>query len=1143
MRMSRSNAVLFGLCLVVGVGAGGALPLASAAEREFKIGLLAPLTGGNADIGRSVAAAATAALPEVNDYLAAYDARAALIEKDTEGDPETALAGLIALEAAGVRIVVGPALSSTAQRCVKYADKHGMTLISPSSTSMALSKNDSLFRMLPPDDAQGAVLAEYVASVGVWEVICVHIGDSYGKGLARSFAKAYGERSGVVRKHVAFNEEELSEPDLVLELTEAASAFSDAGKAGVLFIGYGDLTPFFEGVAEEELLTSVRWFASESLLAAAPGFLENETLSGFAEKTNMTTVTIQPDDLITDLYGLHVRSQAAATLPSGETLNQYAFPTWDALWIAAEALRRDALGEAVDLRQAVVDLGAGDAFYGMRRLCWDRDGDQGNGFFYLIQAVAGAWESEAVCEINSSWAKPRLREVDASIAWPPAETASTLTLHGLFPLSGELVLTDAKLGFELAVERVNEFLAAEKIATTITAVCHDTRTDPDEALAIAEDLRLNDGVPVVVGPCASSEVDNVAASVPDLCVVSPTSTALDLAKSDDRVARLSPTDVAQADALAELIEMDGVDEVAILYRDDIWGRGIQSAFVRSFDGGTKLFAYGVDTDDFSETLEEMEDYALNVLAAKKAVLLVSFEEAATIFSQLDAQSPLLELSWYGTDGIANSDALLEEDIGAKAARTGLRCSTYSPYIVDMLSPRLLLFNQWMSGTMAQAADPDAALAYDSTWLAALAYLSNSATANSDPAAIWASLVAQADSLTGYSYNDALDANGDRLSNYYSFYGLDQVDGQFVWNVASSYMESEDESGSLKRVGTLADNGVSSLFIRYRRSNVCRNGVAVAGRQRDVVKAENLPLGEFRLPETLILDNGVMTGSLTVYIDGDGFPCAVNLGDWEKSEKFDGYVFTTSKSKMGESYHPMTLTIDQRAETWSFRASNALLEKLDWSDGVELRIDLDREAVVTVSRKPELRLKLSFNDAKNETDYVNLAMKESASRLGVAKLSACYSSQAPWKGRLVIAKSAFHPTSDFNPMATGVTIMVNDNAWTVPTGADWGGETESGVYRHTATNRPSRIRWWFDAAIGEWSFNAQCVNLVGMANTLVKRGGVCVDLTCGNTVESALVKPKIDAVLTAKPTLKGHRGVETPDRGSTFPPGLSQGGED
>lgn len=1083
------------------------------AQQNVNIGLLAPLTGENKSIGLSISAAVKAALPEVNEYLALHNLQVTVLEKDTLSDPETAKTALKELEQEGVQIVIGPVLSSSAQTCLSYADSKNIILISPSSTSEQLSKKDCLFRMLPSDKNQGAVLAKYISSVNIQEVLPVYINDSYGKGLEDAFATKFKTQSGIVLKGLSFKANDLTKESLIEKIADSTTAFSAPDNAAILFIGYGDLNTFFENAAANETLKRYRWFTSEAFLANSPDFLDNATLADFAVKTSLATVSIQPNDIITDLYSLHIRQQSQAQLPEENTLSHFAYPSWNALWIAAEALKKISSGDASSLKQAVTELGSGDAFYGLRPLNWNKNGDSSNGAFYLLQpnAVGTDWATKAICEINPNWSEPNLKTVP-SLTWPPANPPANISFHGLFPLSGGLDLTTAKEGFELAIQHINEYFISENINTTLTGTSHDTKTDPAEGLAIAQDLYNNFNVPILVGPCASSVVDNVKTGVPEICVVSPTSTALDLAEPDDYVARLCPTDSAQAEALSALITMDGVDKVVIIYRNDIWGHGIKTAFSNSFNGDIKTYEYNVETTDFTDLIEEVEIYMEGTLAEKKAVLLVSFDEAANIFDQIDEQSPLLSYSWYGTDGIANTAAMLADGPGRKAVLTGLQCSTYSPYIVDMLSPRLLLFNKWRSGVINQSADPVTVLAYDSTWLTVFAYMLND-THPPQPAEVWGKLNEDAKILTGYSYANALNSNGDRISKYYSFYRLELENDVLIWKVANSYMKSDDETKSLKREGTIENKGKSSFTIKYKRNNYYENGIQIAEKEWDTVKATKLPLGDFRIPEDLILENGVMTDDLTVFVDGNSFPCTVNTGDWVVSEDKSRYIFTTSKSKMSEYYFPMSLKINQKEALWSFNTSHILLDKLDWSDGIEIRIDLDRQASVILNYKPELDLKLTFKNEINGIEYPSEAQEYAISKLGISKMISSYSTKSPWQGTFMISKSDLSTTATLNPVVSGVTLTANDNSWTVSAGKDWGGKTEQGIFNHKYNTGASKTSWYFDTQNEQWMFKAKGVNTIGIANSLIEKKGILLELNFdANNTSTILLKPKIKATL-------------------------------
>ena len=73
-----------------------------AEENKVKIGLLVPLSGDNAEIGKQIIKATRLALKDINSD------KLEIFPKDTQSDPNKTLRSAIELEKLGVDLVIGP---------------------------------------------------------------------------------------------------------------------------------------------------------------------------------------------------------------------------------------------------------------------------------------------------------------------------------------------------------------------------------------------------------------------------------------------------------------------------------------------------------------------------------------------------------------------------------------------------------------------------------------------------------------------------------------------------------------------------------------------------------------------------------------------------------------------------------------------------------------------------------------------------------------------------------------------------------------------------------------------------------------------------------------------------------------------------
>lgn len=200
-------------------------------------------------------------------------------------------------------------------------------------------------------------------------------------------------------------------------------------------------------------------------------------------------------------------------------------------------------------------------------------------------------------------------------------------------------------GARLAVAEVNA--AGGVFGVDVEWVDGDSGTDPEVARAtLAAHLAAEDDdqVHVIIGAAASGVTaaimaDAVAAK---RILFSPSNTEATLsdADHDGYYFRTAPSDDLQGTALADIILRDGVARVAIVARDDAYGRGLQAnardALLRFGvpAGDVRLLTYGVPEEEGGPVpglASLVEDI---VAAAPDGVLVIGYSEAAQVIQQM-----------------------------------------------------------------------------------------------------------------------------------------------------------------------------------------------------------------------------------------------------------------------------------------------------------------------------------------------------------------------------------------------------------------------------------------------------------------------------------------------------------------------------
>src|SRR5438552_13500217 len=171
----------------------GAAPAGDAVE--IKIGHVAPLTGGNAHLGKDNENGARLAVEEANAAsikIGGKTAKFTLVAEDDQEDPKVGATVAQKLVDAKVAVVVGHLNSGTSIPASPIYNQAGIPVISGSATTPKLTeqgfKNQS--RDVGRDDQQGPAIASYLATEKKPKLVAV-IDDAtaYGEGIANEVEK------------------------------------------------------------------------------------------------------------------------------------------------------------------------------------------------------------------------------------------------------------------------------------------------------------------------------------------------------------------------------------------------------------------------------------------------------------------------------------------------------------------------------------------------------------------------------------------------------------------------------------------------------------------------------------------------------------------------------------------------------------------------------------------------------------------------------------------------------------------------------------------------------------------------------------------------------------------------------------------
>jgi branched-chain amino acid transport system substrate-binding protein len=161
---------------------------AAQAHEGVRVGMLVPLSGPNAAIGRALLDAAQLAVFEVGDD------QLVLLPRDTRGTPEGAAAAADAVIAAGARLIVGPLFAADVPAVAARASQAGVSILSFSNdVSVA---GPGVFVMGVPPRAQIDRVIAFARSRGLTRFAGLLPNNSYGAAVENAMRTATQRTGG-----------------------------------------------------------------------------------------------------------------------------------------------------------------------------------------------------------------------------------------------------------------------------------------------------------------------------------------------------------------------------------------------------------------------------------------------------------------------------------------------------------------------------------------------------------------------------------------------------------------------------------------------------------------------------------------------------------------------------------------------------------------------------------------------------------------------------------------------------------------------------------------------------------------------------------------------------------------------------------
>jgi len=313
----------------------------------------------------------------------------------------------------------------------------------------------------------------------------------------------------------------------------------------------------------------------------------------------------------------------------------------------------------------------------------------------------------------------------AALAAAPALAQEEIKLGVILGFTGpiESLTPSMAAGAELAMAEVTESGALLGGASVVPVRADSTCVDSAAATSAAERLITAEGIRGIVGADCSGVTNAILSNVAvanGIVMVSPsaTSPALSSAPDDGLFFRTAPSDARQGVVMTEVLLELGIDEVAVTYTNNDYGKGLADAFQSAFEeaGGTVTIsaAHEDGKADYSA-----EVGALAAAGGQRLVVAGYVDQGGSGIVQAALDTGAFD-TFHFPDGMIS--AALTENFGTDIdGSTGQHPGTDSPGVARFAE------------MVGDAFDPTSPFTPESYDAAALILLAMQAAGSSDPA--------------------------------------------------------------------------------------------------------------------------------------------------------------------------------------------------------------------------------------------------------------------------------------------------------------------------------------------------------------------------------------------------------------------------
>ena len=311
-------------------------------HREFKLGVLASLTGSWNSLGQNTVAALQIATDQLDDAAKTNHGgyRFHLLVRDTQLDPAKALAAIRDLDKQGVQIIIGPQSSAEVAMIKPYADAHNILIISQGSTASSLAiPDDNIFRLCPNDMREAQAIVALMQHDGIHSIVPLWRNDAGNNGLHDSVKAAFENLGGTVTNGFQYQptttDFSAATASVASQIATLRTAGGDPAGIAVYLAAFDKVVDIFHSAASNSFLSSTSWYGSDGVALSAV-LTGDASAAAFAANAYYPNPTFGLPDALQNLWQPIADEIEART---GITPDAFALSAYDGVFVVEQALR------------------------------------------------------------------------------------------------------------------------------------------------------------------------------------------------------------------------------------------------------------------------------------------------------------------------------------------------------------------------------------------------------------------------------------------------------------------------------------------------------------------------------------------------------------------------------------------------------------------------------------------------------------------------------------------------------------------------------------------------------------------------------------------------------------------------------------